>query len=157
MVNLEHKLTVDDLIIEYAMYKVKNDYEPSFSCSEFIDFLHYFESDIEVEDSLYDSEELFQRFFERKRNFDWNNNSKEYNPHLEMIYDEELNENLIKANYHLSAYDNSVINTYFMTRTEIEKIRKVIADYLENHPKRQIDTSVEINSDNLLIGKYVAT
>lgn len=31
MVNLEHKLTVDDLIVEYMMYKVKNGYEPSFT------------------------------------------------------------------------------------------------------------------------------
>ena len=30
MVNLEHKLTIDDLIVEYMMYKVKNGYEPSF-------------------------------------------------------------------------------------------------------------------------------
>lgn len=74
-----------------------------------------------------------------------------------MVCNQEIGEYLIKANYRLNAYDNSVINTYFMTRTEVEKIRKVIADYLENHPKRQIDPSIEINSDNLLVGKYIAT
>ena len=42
MVNLEHRLTVDDLIVEYAMYKVKNGYEPKYSTSELIDFLHFF-------------------------------------------------------------------------------------------------------------------
>lgn len=30
MVNLEHSLTVDDLIVEYMMYKVKKGYEPKF-------------------------------------------------------------------------------------------------------------------------------
>ena len=44
MVNLEHKLTVDDLIVEYMMYKVKNGYEPSFLTSEFISFLYFSKS-----------------------------------------------------------------------------------------------------------------
>ena len=43
MVNLEHKLTVDDLIVEYMMYKTNNGYNPSFTTSEFVDFLHFFE------------------------------------------------------------------------------------------------------------------
>ena len=38
MINLEHKLTADDLIVEYMVYKVKNGYEPSFLISEFMDF-----------------------------------------------------------------------------------------------------------------------
>ena len=71
MVNLEHKLTVDDLIVEYMMYKVKNGYEPSFLTTEFINFLYFFESKMLVEDSLYENEKLFQRFFERKAESDW--------------------------------------------------------------------------------------
>lgn len=71
MVNLEHKLTIDDLIVEYAMYKVKNGYEPSFLTSEFIDFLHFFENKMPVEDLLYEKEKLFKRFFERKGKSDW--------------------------------------------------------------------------------------
>lgn len=50
MVNLEHRLTVDDLIVEYAMYKVKNGYEPKYPTSEFIDFLHFFETKMEIDD-----------------------------------------------------------------------------------------------------------
>lgn len=50
MINLEHRLTVDDLIVEYAIYKVKNGYEPKYSTSEFIDFLHFFETKMEVDD-----------------------------------------------------------------------------------------------------------
>lgn len=42
MINLEHNLTVDDLIVEYMMYKVKNGYEPQFLTSEFMEFLRFF-------------------------------------------------------------------------------------------------------------------
>ena len=44
MINSEHNLTVDDLIVEYMIFKVKNGYEPQFLASEFIEFLHFFES-----------------------------------------------------------------------------------------------------------------
>ena len=71
MINLEHKLTADDLIVEYMVYKVKNGYEPSFLVSEFMDFLLYFESKMEVFDTLYDGIKLFERFFDRKKEFDW--------------------------------------------------------------------------------------
>ena len=71
MVNLEHKLTIDDLIVEYMMYKVKNGYEPSFLTSEFISFLYFFESKMEIEDSLYENIKLFERFFQRKNEHDW--------------------------------------------------------------------------------------
>lgn len=66
MINLEHRLTVDDLIVEYAIYKVKNGYEPKYSTSEFIDFLHFFETKMEVDDVLYDGEELFKDFLKEK-------------------------------------------------------------------------------------------
>lgn len=42
MVNLEKILTVDDLIVEYMVYKVKNGYDPKFLASEFMDFLQFF-------------------------------------------------------------------------------------------------------------------
>ena len=42
MVNLEKILTVDDLIVEYIVYKVKNGYDPKFLASEFMDFLQFF-------------------------------------------------------------------------------------------------------------------
>ena len=71
MTNPKNELTVDDLIVEYMMYKVKNDYEPQFLTSEFMDFLNYFERRMEVQDTLYENEKLFQRFFERKKESDW--------------------------------------------------------------------------------------
>ena len=104
MVNSEHKLTVDDLIVEYMMYKVENGYEPSFTTGEFINFLLYFESKMTVYDTLYDGEKLFNRFFERKneqdwsRTVNWNTLEKEKNPHMDMIYSSEDTSYLIKAN-----------------------------------------------------------
>ena len=120
MVNLEHKLTVDDLIVEYMMYKVKNGYEPSFLTTEFINFLYFFESKMLVEDSLYENEKLFQRFFERKAEsdwsitIDWKTDKKKIIPHMDIVYSDKDNDYLIKANYKLSDFDRSVINTYFM-------------------------------------------
>lgn len=160
MVNLEHKLTVDDLIVEYMMYKTNNGYEPSFSTSEFINFLYFFESKMKVEDALYENEKLFKRFFERKNESDWSNES-----HMNMIEDEISNDYIIQANYKLSNYDRSVINTYFMDggmgeytdfKGQVFEIRKIIEEYLADVPKRKIDNIIDIDENDLLMGKYVA-
>ena len=171
MVNLEHKLTVDDLIVEYMMYKVKNGYQPSFLASEFINFLYFFESKMPVEDTLYESDKLFQRFFERKSKSDWSRTinfktyEKESTPHMEMTYSKKDNDHIIKANYKLSNYDRSVINTYFMDngmgrydgfKGQVFEIRKIIEEYLLTQSKRQIDETVKIDNDDLIVGKYVA-
>ena len=172
MVNLEHKLTIDDLIVEYMMYKVKNGYEPSFLTSEFISFLYFFESKMEIEDSLYENIKLFERFFQRKNEHDWyiiddfSTMGKHAEPHMEMIYSEKDNDYIIKANYKLSDFDRSVINTYFMDngmgkyddfKGKTAKIRSIIKEYLYDMPKRKIDESIEFNDNELMIGKYVAT
>lgn len=160
MVNLEHKLTVDDLIVEYMMYKTNNGYEPSFSTSEFINFLYFFESKMKVEDALYENEKLFKRFFERKNESDWSNES-----HMNMIEDEISNDYIIQVNYRLGDYDRSVINTYFMDggmgeytdfKGQVFEIRKIIEEYLADVPKRKIDNIIDIDENDLLMGKYVA-
>ncbi len=171
MVNLEHKLTVDDLIVEYMMFKVKKGYEPSFSTSEFINFLYFFESKMPVEDTLYENDKLFQRFFERKSDRDWSRTinyrteEKEIIPHMEMIYSDKDGDYLIKANYKLSDFDRSVINTYFMDngmgkyddfKGQTYKIRKIIEEYLSSQPKRKLDVSTEVDKSDLIIGQYVA-
>ncbi len=172
MVNLEHKLTVDDLIVEYMMYKVKNGYEPSFFTSEFINFLYFFESKMIVEDSLYENDKLFTRFFERKaerdwvRTVSWITKEKEIVPHMDMVYSEKDNDYLVRANYKLSDFDRSVINTYFMDngmgkfddfKGQTFKIREIIKEYLSNQQKRQIDESVEIDNNDLMVGQYVSS
>ena len=167
MVNLEHKLTVDDLIVEYMMYKVKNGYEPSFLTSEFISFLYFFESKMPVVDSIYENDKLFTRFFERKAESDWSRTvnritkEKEIVPHMDMVYSEKDNDYLIRANYKLSDFDRSVINTYFMPggqwgEGKPKEIRNIIGEYLSNQQKRQLDESVEIDNNDLIIGQYVS-
>lgn len=163
MVNLEHKLTVDDLIVEYMMYKVKNGYEPKFSSSEFINFLYFFEIEnrMKVEDSLYKNEELFQRFFERKAESDWSTvngitQKKEIKPHMEIEYSEKDNDYIISANNKLSDFDKSIINTYFISEKQVSKIRNIINEYLSDQPKRKIDETTEIEEKDLMIGKYLS-
>lgn len=158
MVNKEHKLTVDDLIVEYMMYKVENGYEPSFTTAEFITFLYFFEDKMKVEDVLYNNDELFQRFFERKSKSDWST------PHMEMEYSEKEHDYLIKANYRLSNSDKSIINTYFMDngmskfehyKGQAFKIRNIIGEWLSYYPKRTIDENVEVENIYLIMGKYL--
>ena len=163
MVNLEHKLTVDDLIVEYMMYKVKNGYEPKFSSSEFINFLYFFEIEnrMKVENSLYKNEELFQRFFERKAESDWSTvngitQKKEIKPHMEIEYSEKDNDYIISANNKLSDFDKSIINTYFISEKQVSKIRNIINEYLSDQPKRKIDETTEIEEKDLMIGKYLS-
>ncbi len=166
MVNLEHNLTVDDLIVEYMMYKVNNGFEPQFLTSEFINFLYFFNSKMPVQDSLYANEKLFRRFFERKaesdwsRTINWSTNEKQATPHMDMIYSEEYDDFIIKANYRLSDYDRSVINTYFMPggqwgEGKVAEIRNLIGEYLSDQPKRKIDENIEIDDAALMIGKYL--
>lgn len=124
-----------------------------------------------VEDSLYESDKLFKRFFERKIESDWSipknwiNMKKEIVPHMDMTYSEKDNDFLIKANYRLSDYDRSVINTYFMDngmgryddfKGQTFKIRSIIGEYLSTKPKRKIDESIKIDDNDLIIGKYIA-
>ncbi len=168
MINLEHKLTVDDLIVEYMLYKVNNGYEPQFLTSEFISFLDFFESKMPVQDSLYDGEKLFQRFFEREAESDdwleWTTNEEKFIPHMDMIYSKEDNDYIIKANYNLNSHDKSCINTYYMDngmsqfdyyKGTAAKIRRIIGEYLVSQPKRKIDENIKVEDNNLIIGKYV--
>lgn len=170
MVNRENKLTVDDLIVEYMIYKAKNGYEPSFFTAEFITFLYFFEDKMEVEDAIYDNNKLFQRFFERKAKIDWST-PKNWDteeriviPHMDMEYRKENRDYLISANYRLSHYDKSIINTYFMDngmgkfddfKGKTREIRSIIGEFLRDEPKRKIDESTEIDDNDLMIGKYV--
>lgn len=160
MVNLEHDLTIDDLIVEYMMYKIKNGYEPSYTINEFIGFIHFFESKFDVKDSLYDGKKLFDRFFERKSKNDWYSK-----PHMDMIYSESDKDYIIKANEKLSCYDASVINTYFMDngmgkyddyKGKVYQIRSIIGEWLSNQPKRKLNNFLDVSDKELLVGKYAA-
>ena len=167
MTNEKHELTADDLIVEYMIYKVKNGYEPSFFVSEFIDFLTFFESRMGVKDTLHDGKELFQRFFERKSERDWTRTKsfktgeKETIPHMDIQYNKDKDDYLISANYHLSSYDQNIINTYFMPTDwsgngKPKEIRNIIGEYLKDKPKRKIDEKEQIDEKELTTGKHIA-
>ncbi len=148
MEKLEQKLTVDDLIMEYILYIIKNGYDSQFSATQFMVFLHFFENQMEVEDVLYGKKQLFTRFFERER---------EYTSHLDMEYNRNLKDYLIQANYQLNASDCDSLTTNFIDSSDVEKIRKLIAQFWEKVQKRKINTSIFIKKENLLIGKYTAS
>lgn len=76
---------------------------------------------MKVEDVLYEKEELFNRFFERKNRIDWY-----HEPHITRIEDKTNHDSMIQANYKLSYFDRSVINTYFMEKIQTFKMRKLI-------------------------------
>lgn len=155
MVNSKHELTVDDLIVEYMMYKVKNNYEPSFSVSEFMDFLKFFQSKMEVKDVLEDGKKLFDRFFRRKNKEDWFG-WEDCEPHMDMSFDETKGENVIRANYRLSNYDRSEINTYFMDETKVEEIRSIISEYVDKQPKRRINEYLTPTEDIVKLSKLLS-
>ena len=85
-------------------------------------------------------------------------------PHMDMDYSDNYSDYLIKANYRLSDYDRSVINTYFMDegmgkyddyKGQTFKIRSIIKEWLTNFPKRKIDESIEVDEQKLFIGKCI--
>ena len=152
MVNLENKITVDDLIVEYAMSRLKNGYNPNFKSSEFMKFLKYFleKSDIEINDILFDDKKLFKRFYNRKMEEDW---YKE--PHINLEYINK--EYTLKPNYMFSDFDKSIINTYFIYDSRVNDLRKVIFDYLRIvEKKRRIDENIKPNELEMDVSKYYA-
>lgn len=151
MINKRYKLTIDDLIVEYMICKIKNGLEPNIYYYEFINFLCNFETEMPVDDILYDNEELFNRFIERKNNNDWKNN-----PHMEIEYDKHANDYLLKANYMFGNYDKSILNTYFINNDDKEKIHSQIEEYLENFPKRTIEETTELTEQEKETGKYAS-
>lgn len=151
MVNKNNKLTVDDLIVEYMLAKVKGGHEPIIHYYEFVNFLYNFETKMKVADTLYETPDLFERFIIRKNEFDWNNN-----PHIELEYDQGAEDYVLKANSKLSSYDRSLLNTYFMEYNEKEKIHAYIEEYLEDCPKRIIKKSNDITEEEKAVGRYVS-
>jgi len=84
---------------------------------------------------------------------------------MNMEYSDQESDYIIAANYKLSGYDKSIINTYFMDNGMSKyddykgtawKIRNIIGEYLSDHPKRTIDETVEIDENDILIGKYLS-
>ncbi len=152
MVNLEHKITVDDLIVEYAMARLKNGYNPNFKSSDFIKFLDYFlkNSNIQIYDILLDDKKLFKRFYDRKMEHDWN----DY-PHLNIELKNK--EYIIKPNYMFSDFDRSIINTYFIYDSRVDELREILNYYLSAvEKKRVLNENIKLNELEMEVSKYYA-
>lgn len=116
------------------MKKTKQGYIPEVTEEEFMDFLKYFTQKKEVQDILWDYNQLINRLIERKNKEDWQNK-----PHLEFTQN-----GILKPNYSFSYYDESISNNYFMDFKEKKEICAFIKYYLLSQPKRVL------NSENIL-------
>lgn len=156
MINKDYRLTIDDLIVEYMILKIKMGYESSYTIDEFMNFILYFEKYKEIDDVIYDGDKLFDRFFERKKE-DWSFNDislyfskKKYVPHIIRIDDR------IVATNELSSYDYSLLNIYFMSVNEQVFIREAINKYLRQFFKREINMDINVSNKNIEIGECIA-
>ena len=143
------KISIDDLITEYMAYKVKNGYEPSYKGVEFIDFVKYFESKIEIDN--YEEETIFNSFLNKSY---LSYLFERTNSHIDVTC---INGDYVfKANYKLSDFSLSLLRTYFMHGSDANMVRTIIGEYLKDSPKRDIDMSTKLLDENLMIGKYVS-
>ena len=171
MVNFEHKLTVDDLVVEYMIYKVKNGYNPSFTESEFREFLEYFQvnmpgMELKIEEPL-SFDIYYPLMTKRLWSFNnWKTNTVDIKPHIDLVYNQKMAEYEMRANYKLSDYDTSIINTYYMDggmsripshKGNAYKIRKIIEKFLKDKPKRSLNNSIDISKEAISLGKNVTT
>lgn len=79
---------------------------------------------------------------------------------MDMEYRIENIDYLISANYRLSNYDKSLLNTYFMEngmgkfdyfKGKTREIRIIIDEFLKDKPKRKIDEFIEADDNDLKI------
>lgn len=152
------KITVDELIEEYAVYRGENDYNTKFTLSEFMKFLEYFKKEMEVDDLLDDGVEIFKRFCKRNRFGCYvdkvsNKDANAEDPALIFEYSEEDNDYVIRTCNHLySSFGASVYSVYW----SIEKARRIMGEYLANEPKRTLDDNGSYTEEELQIGKYMS-
>lgn len=164
MTNKEHKLTIDDLIVEYMIEKLEKGYKPEYTGKEFMGLINLFKDmGIEISDKLYDTKKLFKRFYERKEDREWSNvvnwqtMEKQILPHIDINYDKENEDFILSANYRLKEYDRSIINIYYMKDKRVKEIRNVIDTYLKNQPKDEIDLNTKTSpKEERLAKRYAA-
>ncbi|MDD3392649.1 MAG: hypothetical protein PHE54_03840 [Bacilli bacterium] len=131
MINSEHKLTIDDLIINYLIEKTKKGFANGFGEKEFLDFLNFFKCNFKVSGNISDYTTYIKDFIDRKNARDWSHES-----HI-------LFENgTVKPTYKLSVFDESIVNTYFMSPAQQKKIIGLIHDYLSKLKPESMPTSL---------------
>jgi len=136
MTILKHKLTIDDLIASYLIEKLEQGYEPKIEEQEFINFLIHFIKLEELDGLILNFDKIVKSYIENKNNGSWQDE-----PHVKY-------ENGILVPNSKFGLCNEGTNLHFMSNGEQNKIRKIITQYLENLPKRDIST-VDI-SDSMI-------
>ena len=161
-------LTVDELIIEYMIYRVRENYEPKFTVTSFMKFLDLLKTKMEIEDIPNTGVELFKRFFERmdEKNkyssyigfIDYTRKDplrdKEEWPKITMDFSNEENDYVIKAGNHLCIHEGS--HSMHYDKKPVENIKVVMDEVLSKEQKRTIDENTPVSEDKLQIGKYIA-
>ena len=159
MKDIERKLTVDDLIVEYMAYRLRNGYEPSFSTTDFMNFLKFFQTQMPVSDFLDDRQDLFKKFFERKsQKHWWSYKDNQPVPHMDLTYCEDLDDYVLSANYDFCVFDESVLNPNYMRNKMyvIDRIRKITEIYMSGFSKKDIETEQDFDDHEMIVGKYIA-
>lgn len=142
------EIDFDSLIVNYMIYKAENGYDISLTYNEFMDFLKFSRVSLAVVDYESDTLSMFSNFIENKSINAWSGyESKNFHPHMDIIYDSSLKDHVLKANYRFSHYDTSVIDTYRWGDRKIKTLNDIISSYLSDKPKRKL-------VDNYLITDY---
>ena len=151
------KLNINDLIVEYMAYKVRNDYDPIITTKEFTKFLKYFEEKIEVEKETDNIEEIFKSFYDTKNKKDWLtpkwiDGKKEYYSDPHMYLKNDGKDYYLEANYNLNINDLCRISTYNMFNEDVTGIRILIGEFLANQRKRSIKESFAPDASEWMVG-----
>ena len=156
---------VNDLIVDYVIYKAQNGYEPIITESEFAclynRFYEYLCEDLDLSDTL----NIFENFMRDKRKKDWNYEggyikvNKYILPvdHMDMMYDEDINEVCLKSNYFFNMYDYSCLKMYKFSKEERKKINMMYESFLKNTDKRSIKKGKDCSLKSINLGKYLSS
>lgn len=162
------RLTVDELINEFMIYRVRENYEPKFTVTEFMKFLDLLKTKLEIGDIPDTGLELFKRYFERRDEQDKYSSyigyidytrknplrgKKEW-PKITMEFSKEDNDYVIKAGNHLCIHEGSY--SMHWDKKPVESIKVIMDEFLADKPKRTIDESIPVSEEKLQIGKYIA-
>ena len=148
MNKIDLKITVDDLVFEYLMYKVKNGYDPYFSLEEIVMFLDSFEfeSDLPIEMIDFFDENSFKKYFENQK---VNGVAKLGN----LVLGED---DIVRPTYKFSDFDKSLLNTYFMDKKVKEELDFVIGNFLFLCFKRSLVIPKNLEPECVAVGNLVA-
>lgn len=142
MFNLKHKLTINDLVIIYLAEKLKGGGYNFLDEEEFSDFIHFFNEQKNTKFSFEDYNKFIQKVIDKKMDRDW-----KCGTHIYIDQD-----NIVRANYHFSNFDENTSAIGFMNKDDKKIILKIIREYISKLPKREIKEQFAIEPEMLEIG-----